>query len=83
MTHDLINTRRYCDKLGLVYFGDNYMKPFQQMAIEQGLSQQQFDASVWCALLHTRHLLTPQNFTWLGRIGLAWHFLFGKQPKGK
>lgn len=83
MIYDLSNTRRFCDKLGLMYFGDNYMRSFVQTAEREGLTQQQFDAAVWCSLLHTRYLLTPQNYSWTCRLALAFHFLFGKQPKGK
>lgn len=83
MTYDLIKTKNQCKALGLIYFGDNYMQPFMQSATDAGLTQEQFDTSVWCALLHTRYLFTPQNYSISGRICLAWHFLFGKQPKGK
>lgn len=75
--YDLTKAKWYCEYLGLVWFGDEYVAAVVRDAELHGFNQAQFDIAMWHCLWHVRTLFTPKSYKWWGRILLAGHFLFG------
>ncbi len=83
--YDLTRAKWYCEYLGLVWFGDDYVAQVVKDAAANNFTQAQFDIAMWYCLWHVRTLFSPKSYKWWGRILLAGHFLFGnlKPLKGE
>lgn len=77
MHYDYTFTRNYCEQIGLVWFGDEYVAIADEDAYRNGFSQAQVDCAMKHTLLHVKTIFTPQRYTWSGRIILAFYFLTG------
>ena len=78
MLYDLSPSREYCERIGLVWLGDDYLAPAMKEAFELGFTQAKFDAAMRHSMDHVKRLFTPSNYTWRQRLMLAAHFLFGR-----
>ena len=81
MRYDYSNIKSSCDRLGLLWFGDDYADQFALKADVAGFTQAQFDVAATQAMVHVTTIFTPQAYSWKNRILLALHFIFGKAPQ--
>lgn len=78
MFYDYTDSKKYCESLGLTWLGDEFVRDADSAANFLNFTQDQVDAAMRHHLQQVKWLFTPQNYPWLARMGLAWHFLFGK-----
>lgn len=83
MNYDYTASKRYCESLGLIWLGDDFVRDADAEAFTLAFTQKQVDAAMRHHIWQIRWVFTPQNYSWLSRIGLALHFLFGKAPEKK
>lgn len=81
--YDYEKSKLYCEQLGLVWLGDEFMRNADGEAKDLKFTQDQMDAAVRHSLWHIRYLFTPKNYPIKGRIAIAFHFLFGGLLKSK
>lgn len=75
--------KAYCQKIGLVWPNDAYLKNIDAGAKAQGFSQMQVDWAMMQLLNHVKTLFTPANYGFLGRLVVAFFFLTGIKLKNK
>ena len=80
--YDYSQSKKYCEDLGLVWLGDDFVRHADTDAAGLAFSQSQVDAAMRHHLHQVRWLFTPQNYGLWGRIKVALYFLFGSyKPK--
>lgn len=81
MHYDYSAAKNYCEQIGLVWLGDQFVSDADESAYKSGFTQEQVDVAMVHHLWQVRFLFTPQNYTYLSRIKLAFYFLTGWKPK--
>lgn len=78
---DYTYTRALCQQEGLVFDEPTALKADQEFA-RLNLTQAQVDGVMRVHILTVKNrLFNPKTYPVIGRLALAWHFLFGKEPK--
>lgn len=70
-------SKDFCEMLGLVWLGNEFMKDVDEEAWILGFDQQQMDAAIKHHLVLIHWLFTPANHGWFRRIRIAVYFLTG------
>lgn len=78
---DYKKSEAYCHQIGLVWLGEQYLAGGDNAAWEAGMSQDQIEAIMPYFLLHIKTLFTPQRYSFLGRLVIAFYFLTGWKLK--
>lgn len=78
---DYAASKRYCETLGLVWLGDDFVRNADGEAWIEGFSQSQVDAAMRHHLVQVHWLFTPGNYRWHQRILIALYFLTGWKPE--
>lgn len=82
MSYNNTEAKRCAPEYGLEY--NDHLFKFAEIYFKAArLTQDQVDTLVHCHCDITAYLFTPQNYTLMQRIGIAYHFLFGKPIKPK
>jgi hypothetical protein len=79
--YDYTEARRYCEQLGLTWFGDDYLVNVDTDAYKHGFRQDQVDVAMRHALWHIRNLFDAKSYPFRTRCKLALHFLLGRSPR--
>lgn len=74
-------SKEYCESLGLIWLGEDFIRAADTDAKSLGFTQEQVDTAMRHHLWQVRFLFDPKSYVWYARIGMAYHFLFGKMKK--
>lgn len=74
---DYSASRQYCEGIGLVWLGDDFLRNADSDAYHFGFTQEQVDVAMRHHLWQVKWLFTPSNYKWYQRLGIAFLFLFG------
>jgi hypothetical protein len=85
LNYDYVASKKYCDIIGLQWLGDDFpaLIAMDSEAKCLGFTQEQVDAGMRHHLWQVKNLFNPSNYTLKGRIMIAFHFLFGREPNNK
>lgn len=78
---DYVASKAFCESLGLIWLGDEWVRNADDEAWLTGFSQEQVDSAMRHHLVQVRWLFTPRNYKWHGRLMIALYFLTGWKPK--
>jgi hypothetical protein len=81
MNYDYSAAKAYCEKIGLVWLGDQFISEADKDAYNAGFTQEQVDVAMRHHLWQVKFLFTPKSYGYLSRIKLAFYFLTGWKPK--
>jgi hypothetical protein len=76
-TYDLSAVRAECEAKGLQW-SDEFEQAACAVFQSEGLSQPAVERTARLHLDYVCWLFSPQTYDFRQRLGLAWHFLFGK-----
>lgn len=79
LNYDYNDVRSYCSAIGLDWLGDDYLGLLDADAKAKalGLTQDQVNVLMLLHLWQTKTILTPTNYSFAQRLGLAVYFLTG------
>lgn len=77
MNYDYSASKNYCEQLGLVWLGDDFVRAADTEANQLNFTQEQVDVAMRHHLWQVRWLFSPKSYTFLGRAKLALFFLTG------
>ena len=80
---DYTISKAYCEQLGLVWLGDDWVRDADEDAHFYHFTQEQVDVAMRHHLWQVKTLFTPRNYSFWQRILIAAYFLFGFEPKRK
>ena len=69
--------RKYCEQMGTVC-DERFIPTVDKSFTELNLTQDQVDGAMRVHIWVVINIFSPNQYSWKQRIGLAWHFLFGK-----
>lgn len=78
---DYIDSKAFCEAIGLVWLGDDFLRPSDQETWELGFTQQQVDMAMRHHLWQVNYLFTPKTYHWYQRLFLALYFITGWRKK--
>ncbi len=76
--YDYTASRAYCEEIGLLWLGEDFVRNADADAYKFAFTQEQVDVAMKHHLWQVRYLFTPQSYPALSRIKLAFYFLFGR-----
>lgn len=77
MHYDYDGSKNYCEQIGLVWLGDDFVRAADMDAYQYGFTQAQVDIAMRHHLWQIHHLFDPKSYGLKQRFLLACHFLFG------
>lgn len=79
LNYDYSKSKFYCEQIGLVWFGEEYpgLISADTEAKSLNFTQDQVDGAMRQHLWNVKQLLTPKNYKFLQRLGIAFYFLTG------
>ncbi len=81
MNYDYAASKAYCESIGPVWLGNDFLQDVDSEAFDLGFSLVQLDAALRHHLWQVSWLFNPKTYAWHQRIGLAIWFLFGYRRK--
>lgn len=81
MNYDYTASKEYCEYVGLIWLDNQLLRSADEAAAAAGLTQEQVDVVMRHHLWSVRMLFDPKSYRFIGRLGLALHFLFGKMKE--
>lgn len=81
LNYDYTASKQFCEQIGLVWLGDDFVRNADSDAYLLCFTQQQVEAAMEHHLVQVKWLFTPQNYNWKQRIAIALFFLFGWRKK--
>lgn len=84
LNYDYTSTKAYCKKIGLHWLGDDFsfLVSADKAAKDVGMTQQQVETVMVFHLSTTKYLWTPSTYKFIGRLVIAFCFLFNVMPRG-
>lgn len=79
--YNYTKSKIFCQQIGLVWLGDEFIAPIDMDAWIYGFSQQQLDIAMRHHLWQVKYLFTPKVYSWPQRFLLVFYFLTGWKPK--
>lgn len=81
MFYNYESSKTFCESIGLVWLGDDFLREADAEAKQLKFTQKQVDSAMRHYLWRVKFLFTPKNYSFLGRILIALYFLTGIQIK--
>jgi hypothetical protein len=78
--YDYVQSRKYCEQIGLVWLGDDFIANADADAFTFSFTQAQVDVAMRHHLWQVKHLFTPASYPFRTRLLLALYFLTGWKP---
>lgn len=79
--YDYTASRQFCQEIGLIWLGDNFVAAADKDAWSNIFTQPQVDIAMRHHLWQIKILFTPKNYSWRGRLLMALFFILGWKPK--
>lgn len=79
MNYDYVESQNFCEKIGLRWLGDDFVRVADHAAYETGFTQHQVNIAMQHHLWQVRWLFCANNYSLWQRILLALHFLLGRE----
>lgn len=78
MNYDYSVSKSYCRQFGLQWLGDDFVKDADAAAYAAGFTQDQVNIAMMHHLWQVRWLFDASHYSFLQRVAIAMHFLFGR-----
>ena len=79
--YDYTSSREYCESIGLIWLGDDFIRAADVDAHMYGFTQQQVDIAMKHHLWQTKFLFNRKSYSFIGRIKIGLYYLFGLGTK--
>lgn len=73
-------SKDFCEKLGLKWLGDEWVRNADDEAWLEGFSQKQVDVAMKHHLIQIKCLFSPNLYRWRDRALMAFYFISGWAP---
>lgn len=81
LNYDYIASRKYCEQIGLIWLGDEFLVAPDAEAFSLEFTQAQVDAAMRHHLWQVKFICTPSNYKFMNRVVMALYWLTGWVPK--
>lgn len=81
LNYDYQASKEFCEQIGLIWLGDDFMVEADMAAKNAGFTQDQVDLAMRHHLWQVKFLFTPKTYSFIGRVKIAAYFLFNLKIK--
>lgn len=79
--YDYTASRTYCESIGLIWLGDDFLTHADAEAARNGFTQNQVNVAMRHHLWQVRWLFEPSHYHWYQRLLIALFFITGWRPR--